>query len=377
MRQYRFHITAILLFSLLWSCSDSTEPTTNNNNNNQKDSTQQTVETPKKVNYTINVTSDAPEKSIVTLEQAIGNSANVVEASRVGKDGSFTFAKDLQAYGFYRVNLDNKAYAFVITDQENIKVNFDLANNKVEVLNSPESVLYEKYVNFRKIYSQRAQTLQKNGKRDSVALLQREYIIALQGFVNDNSPSMVALNASKEFASQVDQHKEFYRNIVKIYKDKKYAQDFIPVVEQGLARVVIEEGVIAPDFELRQPNGHLLKLSDLRGQYVLVDFWASWCGPCRRENPNVVKMYQKYHDKGFEILGVSLDKNPNSWKKAIESDNLTWKHVSDLKQWSSQVVPLYGIKGIPMTVLLDKEGKIIATNLRGSSLERKLAEIFK
>lgn len=136
-------------------------------------------------------------------------------------------------------------------------------------------------------------------------------------------------------------------------------------------------GGTAPDFAQKTPEGTDLKLSDLRGKVVLVDFWASWCGPCRRENPNVVRMYNQYKDKGFEILGVSLDNNKDRWLQAIQQDGLTWKHVSDLKHWQNEAAQLYGVRGIPHTVLLDAEGKIIARNLRGPALEEKLAELFK
>ncbi len=133
----------------------------------------------------------------------------------------------------------------------------------------------------------------------------------------------------------------------------------------------------APEIALNTPDGEVLKLSELRGQIVLIDFWASWCGPCRKENPNVVKVYNKYKNQGFEILGVSLDKTKDRWLAAIEKDQLTWPHVSDLKGWQSEAAKTYGVRSIPATVLLDKEGKIIARNLRGSMLERKLAEIFE
>ncbi len=135
-------------------------------------------------------------------------------------------------------------------------------------------------------------------------------------------------------------------------------------------------GAVAPDFTQKTPDDQDLSLSDLRGKVVLVDFWASWCGPCRRENPNVVKMYNKYKEKGFDILGVSLDRTKDRWVGAIEKDGLEWNHVSDLKGWKSSAAALYGVRSIPHTVLLDKEGRIIARNLRGPKLEAKLAEIF-
>jgi thiol-disulfide isomerase/thioredoxin len=115
----------------------------------------------------------------------------------------------------------------------------------------------------------------------------------------------------------------------------------------------------------------------LRGKYVLVDFWASWCGPCRGENPNVVKAYQEFKNKNFTVLGVSLDKQKAEWTKAIEEDNLTWYHISDLKYWNSAAVAPYGIEGIPYNVLLDPQGKIIAMNLRENDLQIKLRELIK
>jgi thiol-disulfide isomerase/thioredoxin len=131
-----------------------------------------------------------------------------------------------------------------------------------------------------------------------------------------------------------------------------------------------------PDFSIADTSGKILKLSDLRGKYVLVDFWASWCAPCRRENPNVVNAYQKYHDKGFEIVGVSLDNKKDAWLKAINKDNLTWYHVSDLQGWQSAIVKEFGITVVPTNFLLDKNGKVVAKNLREEALQQKLGEIF-
>jgi thiol-disulfide isomerase/thioredoxin len=136
-------------------------------------------------------------------------------------------------------------------------------------------------------------------------------------------------------------------------------------------------GKPAPAFVQNDVNGKPVSLASFKGQYVLVDFWASWCGPCRAENPNVVKVYKTYHAKGFAILGVSLDDSREKWLAAIKKDQLEWTHVSDLKGWQNSVADLYGVKGIPMNYLLDKDGKIIARGLRGEDLEKKLAELVK
>ena len=131
-------------------------------------------------------------------------------------------------------------------------------------------------------------------------------------------------------------------------------------------------GKMAPDFTQADPEGNPVSLSSFRGTYLLLDFWASWCGPCRRENPNVVAVYEEFHDKGFDILGVSLDNSRDRWLQAIEVDKLTWTHVSELNYWSNSAISLYGISSIPSNLLLDPEGKIIAKNLRGEDLHAEL-----
>jgi peroxiredoxin len=137
-------------------------------------------------------------------------------------------------------------------------------------------------------------------------------------------------------------------------------------------------GAEAPEISLPTPEGDTVKLSSTRGSVVLLDFWASWCAPCRQENPNLVSAYDKYHSKGFQIFQVSLDKTKEAWMRGIQEDHLDkWIHVSDVQYWNSIVVPLYSIESIPTNFLLDKNGRIIASNLRGEQLQTKLAELFK
>ncbi|MEZ4987675.1 MAG: TlpA disulfide reductase family protein [Saprospiraceae bacterium] len=148
------------------------------------------------------------------------------------------------------------------------------------------------------------------------------------------------------------------------------------LAQQVKAQASFTVGGEAPDFSQNDPDGNPIQLSSLRGKLLLVDFWASWCGPCRRENPNVKRVYEAYKDKGFEILGVSLDSSRERWLGAIEQDGLPWLHVSDLKGWQNAVAKLYSVSSIPHTVLLDAEGRILARGLRGEQLEQKVAEIL-
>jgi len=171
---------------------------------------------------------------------------------------------------------------------------------------------------------------------------------------------------------------------------KSVAEDFAkldPIAQKGaegkriaerlvvLKRSAIGEAML--NFTQNDTEGKPVKFADFKGKYVLVDFWASWCGPCRAENPNVLKAYHQYKDKNFTVVGVSLDDKGDNWKKAIKDDAMPWTQVSDLKGWNNEVSTYYGIRGIPSTLLIDPDGKIIAKDLRGEILNKKLEELFQ
>ena len=169
---------------------------------------------------------------------------------------------------------------------------------------------------------------------------------------------------------------ELFEGMDKTIQDTKYGKAASRYIASVKAKQAAESGE-AVEFSQEDMNGKQVKLSSFRGKYVLVDFWASWCSPCRQENPNVVKAFEKYKDKNFTVLGVSLDNNRDRWVNAVKQDNLAWTQVSDLKGWGNQVAQLYQINSIPANLLIDPKGKIIARNLRGKALESKLEQVLK
>lgn len=198
----------------------------------------------------------------------------------------------------------------------------------------------------------------------------------MKAFVKDHPKSIVSAIALQSMMSSIDDAdlNTLFDGLDTAVQNSTFGERIGSKVAAARKTSV---GQLAPDFTMDNPEGKPVELSSLQGKYVLVDFWASWCGPCRVENPNVVRVYNKYKDKDFTILGVSLDKTKDAWTKAIKDDNLDWHQVSDLKYWDNSAAKLYGVQAIPANFLLDPSGKIIAKNLRGDALEEKLAEVIQ
>jgi peroxiredoxin len=207
--------------------------------------------------------------------------------------------------------------------------------------------------------------------------LDSQETILMKNFISKNASSPVSSFLASSKLGQTTDTKKF-NELYSILKGDALTSVYGKKLTTAYQKMnQTKEGAMAPDFTLPNVDGKNVSLSSYKGKYVLVDFWASWCHPCRDENPNVVKAYTNFHAKGFEILGVSLDDNADNWKEAIAEDGLTWTQISDLKGWESQAAKLYGIQSIPSNLLIDPSGKIIARDLRGDELQQKLSSIYK
>lgn len=307
--------------------------------------------------------------------------------------GAFTFKGTIQYPRFTYLKLvDRQDYITFFLEPGEIEIiisQHDL--NRPVVKGSKSNDIYKTYQddvdNFdnmlHSIYAEykAADTVENN--EEQVALLKRQYdstnqikneYIVRYIFDNANSTVSAFIAMRNLYILSFDQLLELSARFDLAIKESPYVVDLIERVEK-LRKVQI--GMKAPEFIMNDTTDNPVALSSLFGKYLLVDFWASWCGPCRRENPNVVAAYQKYHDKGFDILGVSLDREREKWIEAIHSDGLTWHHVSDLAYWKNAAADLYAVNSIPSNILLDPAGIIIARNLTGEDLHKKLAEIFE
>ncbi|MFY0598450.1 MAG: AhpC/TSA family protein [Cyclobacteriaceae bacterium] len=336
-----------------------------------------------------------PEADQLVLFQKYGEAGlETIDTIEVSPEGKFEHYVKITEPSFLRINFYNKMVANLIlngTETNKIEIALDAATptTRPTISGSKETdhlAVFDRLIdNMREdqklIESQNQQASLRQDEAEMKAL-SNEFFTLLDGFYDEVKayshkikPSLAVFYGIGTL--KVEDHFEFYDSLSNFYNKELPGHVFTKNLTSQVEAVRgIPLGSIAPEISLPTPDGDILTLSSLRGNYVLVDFWAAWCRPCRMENPNVVRVYNQYKDKNFEILGVSLDRDRKSWVNAIESDGLEWLHVSDLKYFRSQAAGDYKINAIPATYLIDPEGRILVKGLRGASLEAKLKEIF-
>ncbi|MDB4107640.1 AhpC/TSA family protein [Bacteroidia bacterium] len=349
----------------------------------------------KPTNFSVEATSNLTEGTLVVLSRITDVKLEIKDSAYVGSSGSFSFTGvGTDESGIYYLTFDNTSPPGVpVILEKGAIVKLDIQKSKAYAVtmeggkyNASMQKLYNIYTGFENEMEAfnaevakmdpttvteevRAQTTKRYNDMISSRSTKIEEFIK-------NEPGTPATYFAVKYLFQKTVPKLVMLGSAKLNKDlpnSSYAKNLGAAAAQ-LGPTI--EGAVAPDITLKTPEGELLSLSSLRGKVVMIDFWASWCGPCRKENPNVKALYDKYHDQGFEIYAVSLDNDLNRWKGAIAKDGLPWKHVSDLQGWKSSAAKLYGVHSIPQTFLLDKEGRILKTGLRSHQLGAVLESVL-
>jgi thiol-disulfide isomerase/thioredoxin len=351
------------------------------------------------------VVKNFPGKSL-RLEKLNLQKITIVDSSVIDDKGAFKM-EGVTETGFYRLKLNDKTFFLFLLEPAHYKFDIDLnapepvkitgpaANDELQAAMKEIQKAQQDFQGWSmayQAYSQRGTTA------DTLAMIKQQMEIAgakVQSLVRDSSKTaknpLIAMfyitnvqmdkypqetlavieRMEKEmpnssYTKEIRGLYDNYNNQVKAQQESKEAANLIAI------------GKPAPEIDLKDPDGNVIKLSSLKGKVVLLDFWASWCGPCRMEMPNVVAAYKKYNSKGFTVYSVSLDKDANAWKNAIKMLGMEWpNHVSDLKWWQSEAALKYGIQGIPAAFLLDRNGIIVGANLRGEALDKKIAETLQ
>lgn len=311
--------------------------------------------TEEKKGYTINGNISDVKEGVVYLKKYVDKSFVDVD-SAVITDGKFKFegvVSEALAHGLTTQKESRRPLVFFL-DNDAMEVTLNESDKKLVVTGSPANDIF---------------------MANSPMVRSKGYSLDSLLAVHPASP-VTAYFVVKDFAYKLDlEGMKSVRTKLDVSLD---GTSYVEQIESMIARMEkVQVGSEAPDFTLPDVDGNPVSLSSFRGKYVLVDFWAAWCPDCRKENPNIVAAWEKYKNKNFAVLGVSLDRNRDQWLAAIEKDKLAWTQVSDLKYWSSEAAVLYCIRWIPMSFLIDPEGKIVAVGLEGEDLHNKLEELLK
>ena len=388
----KYIFITLLAVTLLFSCS-------NDKKELKDDPNTEIVE-----NFLINGKIEGAANTKVYLEAMGPQGVIPVADCETNSDGEFDMLGNIPDMGIYQLRLGEskeKIITLTLVPQDNVVLttSYDGFQMKPKFEGTEWSKTLTEYVTMFNQFAIDQEVLSKKQNQLSEDELMTEYFALLKPLETycykaimddpDNPVNFLlasSLMPNMGFKYWNNEYMKPLKEMAKAYsirfKDSPIAinmEQQLNVIDSKYKQfIAINTGeAVAPEIILNNPQGKEIKLSSLRGKYVLIDFWASWCGPCRKENPNLVRLYKQYKDKGFTIYSVSLDNNHEAWQKAIESDELIWQnHVSDLKGWDTPLTTLYGFQSIPHTVLIDKEGKIIGMGLRAQSLEQKLKEVL-